>query len=115
MGISKIEVITSQNKLSALKITLAGMGVSGITAIQGLGCGVQHGTQEYEVEVHDQMELLPKQYIMILVEDEKVEKVTDLIMKELYSGHIGDGKIVITPVSKVIRIRTGEEGTAALS
>ena len=75
MGISKIEVITSQNKLSALKKTLAGMGVSGITAIQALGCGVQHGTQAYEVEVHEQMELLPKQYIMILVEDEKVEKV----------------------------------------
>ncbi len=114
MGISKIEVITSQNKLSALKKSLAGMGVSGITAIQALGCGVQHGSLEYEPEIHEQMELLPKQYLMLLVEDDKVDHVTDLIMKELYTGHIGDGKIVITPVSKVIRIRTGEEGADAL-
>ena len=60
------------------------------------------------------MELLPKQMIMVIVEDEQVDPVIELIKKELYTGHIGDGKIFVSPVSRVIRVRTGEEGTDAL-
>lgn len=114
MGISKIEVITSVNKLTSLKAALSKMGVSGMTVLQVIGCGVQKGTYEYEAEIHKEMELLPKQMIMIVVEDSMIDKVVELIKKELYTGHIGDGKIFITPLSNVIRVRTGEEGLEAL-
>lgn len=60
------------------------------------------------------MELLPKQMIMILIEDERVDEIVELIKKELYTGHIGDGKIIISPVTNIIRVRTGEEGGDAL-
>ena len=114
MGFSKVEVVTSMNKLDNLKTALSKLGVSGITVVQVLGCGVQKGTFEYEAEQNAEMELLPKQLIIIVVEDEIVEKVIETIKKELYTGHIGDGKIFVTPLSNVIRVRTGEEGTEAL-
>ena len=114
MEFSKIEVITSMNRLASLKTALSKMGVSGITVAQVIGCGVEKGSMEYEVERNTEMELLPKQLIMVLVENEKVDAVVELIKKELYTGHIGDGKIIITPVSNIIRVRTGEEGIDAL-
>ena len=114
MGFSKVEVVTSMNKLDNLKTALSKLGVSGITVVQAIGCGVQKGTFEYEAEQNAEMELLPKQLIIIVVEDEIVEKVIETIKKELYKGHIGDGKIFVTPLSNVIRVRTGEEGTEAL-
>ena len=60
------------------------------------------------------MELLPKQQINIVVEDEKIDKILDLIKKELYTGHIGDGKIFVYGIDNVIRVRTGDEGVEAL-
>ncbi len=114
MGFSKIEVITSMNRLSSLKTALSKLGVSGMTVIQAIGCGVQKGTFEYEQVMHKEMELLPKQLIFVVVKDEMIDKVVDTIKKELYTGHIGDGKIFITPLSNVIRVRTGEEGEDAL-
>ena len=115
MELSKVEVITSMSKFSGLKAALSKVGVSGMTVSQVIGCGVQKGTHEYEVKQNVEMELLPKQLIMIIVENDKIDQVVDLIKKELYTGHIGDGKIVITPVSNVIRVRTGEEGIDALN
>lgn len=114
MEFSKIEVITSMNKLSNLKSALSKMGVSGITVFQVIGCGVQKGTFEFEVSENAEMELLPKQLIMIIIENDKVNDVVELIKKELYTGHIGDGKILISPISNIIRVRTGEEGEDAL-
>lgn len=114
MEFSKIEVITSMNKLSNLKSALSKMGVSGITVFQVIGCGVQKGTFEFEVAENAEMELLPKQLIMIIIENDKVDAVVELIKKELYTGHIGDGKILISPISNIIRVRTGEEGEEAL-
>ena len=114
MGFSKIEVITSMNRLSSLKTALSKLGVSGMTVIQAIGCGVQKGTFEYEQVMHKEMELLPKQLIFVVVKDELIDKVVDTIKKELYTGHIGDGKIFVSPVSNVIRVRTGEEGLDAL-
>ena len=60
------------------------------------------------------MELLPKQLIMIVVEERIIDKVIETIKKELYTGHIGDGKIFVSPLSNIIRVRTGEEGLDAL-
>ena len=112
MEFSKIEVITSMNKVQDLKAALSKL--SGITVAQVIGCGVEKGTFEFEVERNAEMELLPKQMIMIIIENEKVHDVVELVKKELYTGHIGDGKIIISPVSNVIRVRTGEEGLDAL-
>lgn len=114
MGFSKIEVITAMNKIQDLKAALSKVGVSGITVTQVIGCGVEKGTLEFEVEENKVMELLPKQMIMILIEDERVDEIVELIKKELYTGHIGDGKIIISPVTNIIRVRTGEEGGNAL-
>ncbi len=114
MEISKVEIITSMNKVSGLKSALSKVGVTGMTVLQAIGCGVQKGTYEYEPEWREEMELLPKQYIMIVVENSILNKVLDVIKKELYTGHIGDGKIFVSPISNVIRIRTGEEGFKAI-
>ncbi len=114
MTFSKIEVVTSMNKLTSLKIALGKLGVSGMTVVSAIGCGVQKGTYEYAEEINKEMELLPKQMIIIVVADEIIDKVVETIKKELYTGHIGDGKIFISPLSNVIRVRTGEEGEDAL-
>lgn len=114
MGISKIEVITGMSKLTNLICELSKVGVRGVTVMQVLGCGVEFGTKEYEVELNEVMELLPKQQINIVVEDEKIDKILDLIKKELYTGHIGDGKIFVYSIDNVIRVRTGDEGVEAL-
>ena len=115
MGFSRVEIITSMNKLTALKSALSKMGVSGMTVVQVIGCGAEKGTYEYEVNLNKEMELLPKQMIIVIVEDEKVDQVVELTKKELYTGHIGDGKIFVSPISNIIRVRTGEEGMDALN
>lgn len=114
MGLSKIEIITGMSKLSDLKRALTKAGVRGITVIQVLGCGVEKGTLEYNVEENEEMELLPKQQINIVLETEKVGKIVEIIKQELYTGHIGDGKIFVYQLDNVIRVRTGEEGIDAL-
>lgn len=112
--ISKIEVITGMSKLTDLIKELSKIGVRGVTVMQVLGCGVEMGTQEYETEINEVMELLPKQQINIVVESSKVDEILDLIKKELYTGHIGDGKIFVYSIDNVIRVRTGDEGLEAL-
>ncbi len=114
MGISKIEVITGMSKLTNLISELSKVGVRGVTVMQVFGCGIELGTKEYEVELNEVMELLPKQQINIVVEDDKIDKILDLVKKELYTGHIGDGKIFVYGIDNVIRVRTGDEGVEAL-
>ena len=60
------------------------------------------------------MELLPKQQINIVVETEKVDEIIELVKQEMYTGHIGDGKIFVYDITNVVRIRTGDEGVDAL-
>lgn len=114
MGYKRIEAVTSLYKLSGLQKALGKLGVTGMTVTQALGCGIEKGAQEYEIEERKTPELLPKQVVMLVVEDDIVEKVVDVIEKELYTGHIGDGKIFISEVANIIRVRTGEQGSAAL-
>ena len=70
MSLSRIEVITGMSKFSSLKAALSKAGVRGMTVMQVLGCGVEKGTREYEVDELEEMELLPKQQINIVVETE---------------------------------------------
>lgn len=114
MSLSKIEVITGMTKFSTLKKALSKAGVGGMTVMQVLGCGMEKGTREYEVDKNFEMELLPKQQINIVVETSKVPEMIEIIKKELYTGHIGDGKIFVYRIDNVVRVRTGEEGASAL-
>lgn len=112
--LSKIEVITGMSKLTNLIKELSRVGVRGVTVMQVLGCGVQMGTMEYEIEINTSMELLPKQQISIVVETSKLDNILDIIKKELYTGHIGDGKIFVYSIDNAIRVRTGDEGIDAI-
>lgn len=112
--ISRVEIITNFSKFDMLKKILSRYGVGGMTAIQCLGCGIEKGTQEYMPEVNSEMALLPKWIVILYVKTEICEKLVDTIEKTLYTGHIGDGKIVISDVENMIRIRTGEDGIDAL-
>ena len=82
--------------------------------MQVLGCGVEKGSQEYAVDENEVMELLPKQQINIVVDTAKVPEIVELIKHELYTGHIGDGKIFVYDITNVIRVRTGDEGLDAI-
>ena len=114
MSLMRVEVITSQAKLDGFIREINRLGITGMTVTQGLGCGVQKGTFEYEEEINKEIRLLPKQIIMMIVEKNSLDKILEAIKKELYTGHIGDGKIVISEVSNIIRVRTGVEGEEAL-
>lgn len=114
MNYYRVEIITSMSKLTDLKSALSKVGVSGITVMQVLGCGVEKGAFEYEEETRKEMSLLPKQMIMVVVEETILGKMLDTVKKELYTGHIGDGKIFVSPITNIIRVRTGEEGEDAM-
>ena len=109
MKLSRVEIITGISKIEPLKKALGKFHITGMTVYQVLGCGVQHGTQEFEVEEKNkEISLLPKEVVMI------VDTVIAAAKKTLYTGHIGDGKIFVSDVTNVIRVRTGEEGIDAL-
>lgn len=114
MSLSKIEIITGMSKLPNLKKALSKTGVRGMTVMQVLGCGIEKGTREYEVDELSEMELLPKQQINLVVETEHIKEIVEIVKQELYTGHIGDGKIFIYEIDNVIRVRTGDEGKDAL-
>lgn len=114
MDLARIEIITGMSKFNGLKAALSKAGVRGMTVTQVLGCGIEKGTKEYEVDENYEMELLPKQQIALVVEKSKVDEIVELIKQELYTGHIGDGKIFVYNVDKVVKVRTGEEDFAAL-
>jgi nitrogen regulatory protein PII len=124
MEFSKVEIITGTEKLQGLIERLSkpgfmqrlhNIGVTGITVCNVLGCGVQMGTSEYEIQENEVMHLLPKCLIMIVCEARTVDELLEIIKEELYTGHIGDGKIFVSDVTNIIRVRTGEEGSAALN
>ena len=115
LRLSRVEIVTSALKIEALRKEMGKFGISGMTVYEARGCGVQYGTQEYEVEKLPEPRLLDKQIVMIVMPSQEVDEFLDFVEKELYTGHIGDGKIFISPVTNVVRIRTGEEGEDALT
>lgn len=113
--ISKIVVVFNQSHFMELKNALYALGITGMTITQVMGCGTQKGHANYYrgVEV-DEAALLPKLKLEIVVSTVPVETVIDTVRKILYTGHIGDGKIFVYRLENVVKVRTGEEGTAAL-
>ncbi len=114
--LSRVEIITKEAKIDSLVKEFGKFGISGMTIYDAKGCGVQLGTQEYENEdeATGQPTLLHKQVVMVVLPTSEVDKFLDFVEKELYTGHIGDGKIFVSPITNAIRVRTGEEGKEAL-
>lgn len=112
--ISKIDIVTRPEKFDELKNELNKIGVTGMTVTNVLGCGLQKGVTEYYRGNPIEINLNPKIKVEIVVCAVPVEKVVEVAKRVLKTGKIGDGKIFIYDVSKVIKIRTGEEDYDAL-
>ena len=113
-GINKVVIITKLSRYDKIKRALNNLGVTGITVTQVSGCGIQKGTGEKYRGVEMDMTLLPKIKLEVVVSKIPVDSVIETAKKTLYTGKIGDGKIFVYPVSKVVKIRTGEEDYDAL-
>ena len=113
-GISKVVIIAKLTKYDQLKKAMNDLGVTGMTVTQVMGCGVQKGAGEMYRGVEMDVTLLPKVKVEVVVSKIPVESVIAAAKRALYTGHIGDGKIFVYPVEKVVKIRTGEEDFAAL-
>ncbi|MGN0353184.1 MAG: ammonium transporter [Roseburia sp.] len=113
-GIYKVVIISRLTKYDHLKKAMNELGVTGMTVTQVMGCGVQKGAGEKYRGAEIDATLLPKVKVEVVVSKIPVEKVVEAAKKALYTGHIGDGKIFVYDVAQVIKVRTGEEGVAAL-
>ena len=113
-GIYKVVIISRLTKYDHLKKAMNELGVTGMTVTQVMGCGVQKGAGERYRGVEMDATLLPKVKVEVVVSKIPVEKVLEAAKKALYTGHIGDGKIFVYEVAQVVKVRTGEEGVAAL-
>ncbi|MDD5945911.1 MAG: ammonium transporter [Clostridia bacterium] len=111
---TKIEILIKQDRFEALKSALMGIGITGMTVTHVLGCGAQKGKPEYYRGVMQEVNLLPKVQVEVVVCKVPVRTVIETAKKVLYTGHIGDGKIFVYDVENVIKVRTGEEGYDAL-
>ena len=113
-GMHKVSVIVRLAKFDALKKALNDLGVTGMTVTQVMGCGIQKGAGEYYRGVEMDATLLPKVKVEVVVSKIPVEHIIEAAKRALYTGHIGDGKIFVYNVMKVVKVRTGEEDYAAL-
>jgi len=110
----KVEAIIRPGKLDDVKDALDEIGVKGITVISVQGAGKQRGRTQYYRGQEYVVNLIEKTLIETVVSDDMVEKAVDAIIKAAATGEIGDGKIFLSKVDDVIRIRTGERGEMAI-
>ena len=110
----KIEAIIKPFKLDQVKDSLNEIGVKGITVSEVKGFGRQKGHTELYRGAEYQVDFLPKTKLEIITSDEQVEEIVTVIKESAQSGKIGDGKIFVSDVKEVIRIRTGEKGNDAI-
>ena len=113
-NINKVVIITKLSRYDKIKKALNQLGVTGITVTQVTGCGIEKGAGQMYRGVEMDMTLLPKIKLEVVVSQIPVDDVIETAKKTLYTGKIGDGKIFVYPVSRVVKIRTGEENEAAL-
>ena len=113
-GMHKVSIICRLSKFDTLKTSLNKLGVTGITMTQVMGCGIQKGAGEKYRGVELDANLIPKVKVEVVVSKIPVDSLIEAAKKALYTGHIGDGKIFVYNVTKVVKVRTGEEDFAAL-
>jgi nitrogen regulatory protein P-II 1 len=112
--LKKVEAIIRPFKLDEVKIALVNAGIVGMTVSEVRGFGRQKGQTERYRGSEYTVEFLQKLKIEIVIEDDQVNMVVDKIIAAAKTGEIGDGKIFITPVDEIIRIRTGERNLEAV-
>ena len=113
-GMHKVSIICRLSKFDALKTSLNALGVTGLTVTQVMGCGIQRGASEKYRGVQMDANLIPKVKVEVVISKISVDAVIDAAKKALYTGHIGDGKIFVYNVTRVVKVRTGEENYDAL-
>ena len=114
-GIYKVVIIAKLSRYDVLRKAMNDIGVTGMTVTQVMGCGIQKGAGEKYRGAEVDATLLPKVKVEVVVANIPVENVIETAKKVLYTGHIGDGKIFVYNVDKVVKIRTGEEDFSALA
>lgn len=110
----RIIAIVRPEKMEAVKEALFKADVSGMTISQVNGCGNQHGWTEYFRGTEVLLNMVPKVKFEIVADDAQVNRIVDVICTAARTDSVGDGKIFISPVEEVVRIRTGERGSEAI-
>ena len=110
----KIEAIIKPFKLDEVKEALNSLGIKGMTVTEVKGYGRQKGHTEIYRGAEYVVDFIPKVKMDVVVDDEQVDQVIDTILQVARTGKIGDGKIFVTPVERVVRIRTGDLDNAAI-
>lgn len=110
----KIEAIIRHFKVEDVKNALTELGISGMTITEVRGFGRQKGHTEMYRGIEYRVDFVPKVKIEVVVDDGRAQKVIDTIIKEAQTGQIGDGKIFVSDLTDVVRIRTGETGADAV-
>ncbi|MEZ3436656.1 MAG: ammonium transporter [Lachnospiraceae bacterium] len=113
-GINKVVIIAKLSRYERVKKAMNEIGVTGMTVTQVMGCGIQKGAGEKYRGVEMDVTLLPKVKLEVVVSEIPVDTVIEAAKRALYTGHIGDGKIFVYSVDRVVKIRTGEENIEAL-
>ena len=110
----RIAAVVRPEKLEPLKEALFQAKISGMTFYQVHGCGNQHGWKEYFRGSEVFLNMIPKVKFEIIVEDSRVDEIVDVIVDVARTGEVGDGKIFISSIDSVVRVRTGEKDEAAV-
>ena len=114
VAMKKVEAIIKPFKLDEVREGLAELGVTGLTVTEVKGFGRQKGHTELYRGAEYVVDFLPKIKVEVVVSDDRVDTVIDAIVKAAHTGKIGDGKIFVTAIEQVIRIRTGETNESAI-
>ena len=110
----RIEAVIRHHRLDDVKNELAAAGVAGMTVSEVRGFGRQRGQKETYRGVQYSVDFVPKVQIEVIVPEKNVANVVDTIIRAARTGKVGDGKIFVTDLAEIIRIRTGETGDSAL-
>jgi nitrogen regulatory protein PII len=110
----RIDAIIRPNCLDAVKDSLVSIGVEGMTVAEVRGFGRQKGHTEVYRGTEYSVDFVPKLMVTILAADARVASILEAIAQGARTGRMGDGKIVVTPVEEVVRVRNGEHGDAAI-
>lgn len=110
----RVEAIVRPERLEAVKEALVALGHAGLTVFEVKGHGIQKGITQHWRGQEYSIDLLPKVVVMAVVHDHEVSQTVEVVTQAARTGMIGDGKIFISPIEDVFRIRTGESGNDAL-
>lgn len=110
----RIVAIVRTEKLEPLKEALFNADIAGMTISQVMGCGNQHGWSEYYRGTEVLLNMVPKVKFELVADDDRVQDLVDIICETARTGEVGDGKVFVSPVEEVVRIRTGEQGVEAI-